>query len=91
VTVESSADPRDAEIAELRERVRDLERQLADQASATARVVGEAQEKLYWLERWHVDLDRVMQRRGALRALDALRAVRKVVWRLRELKMRLRG
>lgn len=85
------ADPRDAELAALRARVEELERQLAEQAARTAGTVAEAQEKLYWLERWHVDLDRVMARPGAVPTLEAVRSLRGVVRRGRKLKRRLLG
>jgi uncharacterized coiled-coil protein SlyX len=83
--------PQEAEIATLRARVADLESQLAAQQQATAALVAEAQEKLYWLERWHVDLDRVMRKPGALRALEALRSARQLVWKGRRLKRRFLG
>jgi hypothetical protein len=91
VSAEPTTDPREAEIAALRARVAELEGQLEAQAQATTKLVAEAQEKLYWLERWHVDLDRVMRKPGAIRALDALRTVRKAVWRIKLLKRRLVG
>jgi uncharacterized coiled-coil protein SlyX len=65
-----------SEVELLRARVAELEEQLAAQARATNRIVAEAQEKLYWLERWHVDLDRLMGRPGALQALELLRSLR---------------
>jgi uncharacterized coiled-coil protein SlyX len=79
------------ELVALRARVAELEAQLAEQQQRTAALVAEAQEKLYWLERWHIDLDRVMRKPGAIQALDALRGTRKVVWRLIKLKRRLLG
>jgi hypothetical protein len=91
VTAEPTTDPREAELAALRARVAELEDQLARQQQATAALLAEAQEKLYWLERWHVDLDRVMRKPGAIQLLDAVRGVRTVVWRLRKLKRRLLG
>jgi uncharacterized coiled-coil protein SlyX len=91
VTAEPTTDPREAELAALRARVAELEDQLAQQAQATAGLVAEAQEKLYWLERWHVDLDRVMRKPGAVQVLDALRNARRVVWKGRLLKRRLLG
>lgn len=83
-------DARDAEIAELRSRVTELEHELAEQSRRTARLVAESQEKLYWLERWGVDLDRVMKRRGAVQVLEAARRVRGVLWMVKRLKRRLR-
>lgn len=79
------------ELVALRQRVADLERQLAEQARATNVVQARAQEKLYWLERWHVDLDRVMARPGALAALEAARRARAGFRAVRRLKRRLAG
>lgn len=89
MTAEPTTDPREAELAALRARVAELEAQLARQQQDTAALVAEAQEKLYWLERWHVDLDRVMAKPGAVQALDTLRGARRIVWALRKLKRRL--
>jgi hypothetical protein len=87
----TTADPRDAEIADLRARVAGLEQQLARKDAETAQLVATAQEKLYWLERWYIDLDRVMAKPGAVQALDALRSVRGLTWKARKLKRRLLG
>ncbi|HEU4974699.1 MAG TPA: hypothetical protein VFT50_06380 [Baekduia sp.] len=91
MTAEPTTDPREAELAALRAHVAELEAQLAEQTRTTARLVADAQEKLYWLERWHIDLDRLMARPGAIPALNALRRVRQVVWWLRVRKRRLLG
>jgi len=84
-----TTDPRDREIAALRSRVAELEAELHDQAARTAGLVAEAQEKLYWLERWHVDLDKLMAKPGAVPALDALKRVRGVARGAKKLKRRL--
>ena len=84
-----TGDPRDAELAALRARVAELEAELHDQAARTAGLVAEAQEKLYWLERWHVDLDKLMAKPGAVPALDALKRVRGVVRSAKRIKRRL--
>ena len=79
------------ETAALRARVIELERRLAEQSRTTNAIVARSQEKLYWLERWHVDLDRVMAKPGAVPALEAAKRVRGAVRRLRRLKRRLAG
>src|SRR4051812_16416493 len=89
LTAASGASPQDDELAALRARVAELEAQLAEKDRATARLVAESQEKLYWLERWHVDLDRVMRKPGALRALEGLRTLRQQIWKLRRAKRRI--
>jgi hypothetical protein len=91
VSAEPATDPREAEIAALRTRVAELEAQLARRDAETAQLVASSQEKLYWLERWHVDLDRVMAKPGAIPLLDAVRSVRGVSWKLRKAKRKLLG
>lgn len=76
-------------MAALHARVAVLEAELAEQARRTASIVAEAQEKLYWLERWQVDLDVVMRKPGAVPALEALKRVRSLARQLRKLKRRL--
>jgi len=79
------------EVAALRARVAELEALLAEQARATNALVARSQEKLYWLERWHVDLDTVMRKPGAEQLLEAVKAVRSGFRRIRATKRRLFG
>ena len=51
-------DERDAEIEALRAQVAELERRLARQAAEANAAIAAAQARAYWLDRWHVDLDR---------------------------------
>jgi hypothetical protein len=78
-----------AEIECLRARVAALEAELAEQAARSSRVVAEAQERLYWLERWHVDLNALMRRRGAEEARAAFRGIRWFARAPRRIKRRL--
>lgn len=78
-----------SEVVALRARVAELETELQAQSRRTALVIAEAQEKLYWLERWQIDLDKVMSKPGAIPLLDALKAVRGLLRRLKFLKRRL--
>ncbi len=55
----------------------------------TNRSVAEAQERVYWLDRWHLDLNALMRRRGASEFRAGLRAVRKVMRGLRRVKRKL--
>lgn len=80
-----------AEIAALRARVAELEAQLAEQSRATNALVARSQEKLYWLERWHVDLDALMARPGAEPALELVKKLRGGVRGVRRLKRRVTG
>lgn len=77
------------EIARLRERVAALEQELVEQSARTHRVVAQAQERLYWLDRWHVDLNALMRRQGAAEFRAVVRAVRKVTRGLKKVKRRL--
>lgn len=79
------------EIEVLRARVAELEAQLEQQTRATNALVARSQEQLYWLERWHIDLDRVMSRRAAQQALEALKKVRGLVRAARRQKRRVVG
>lgn len=90
-TAPPSADHRDQELEELRARVHELEAELAEQARRSAAIVARSQEKLYWLERWHVDLDTVMAKPGAVPALEALKTVRSGARSVKRFQRRLRG
>lgn len=73
------------EIEALRAQVAALEAQLAETEAWANRAVAEAQEKTYWLDRWHVDLNKLMRRESADRIRAAARALRAVVRRVRHL------
>jgi hypothetical protein len=78
-----------SELERLRARVAALEAELLEiQARANAAVAA-AQEKAYWLERWHVDLNALMQKPGAAEFRALLRFARSIARRFRRLKRRL--
>jgi hypothetical protein len=77
------------EIERLRARVAALEAELVEQAARVERAVADAQERTYWLDRWHLDLNALMQKPGAEEARRLLRLVRAVVRRLRVMRRRL--
>lgn len=79
------------EIERLRARVAQLEQELVDQAERTNRIVAEAQERAYWLDRWHVDLNALMRKPGAAQFRALLRAVRKVVRGAKQAKRKVTG
>jgi hypothetical protein len=80
----------EAENERLRARVAALEAELVEvQARANAAVAG-WQERAYWLDRWHLDLNALMRRPGAMQLLGVVRALRGVYWRLKRLARRLR-
>jgi ABC-type transporter Mla subunit MlaD len=69
---------RDDELQELRARVTSLERERSEAIARANAAVAAAQDKSYWLDRWNVDLNGLMRRRGASEARAALRALRAV-------------
>jgi hypothetical protein len=80
-----------AEVEQLRGRIAELEAQLLDVEEWANRTVAAAQERVYWLDRWHLDLNALMERRGAseFRALlRSIRAVYRVLLRARRRVLR---
>ena len=75
----------------LRERVAALEAELVEVQARTNAAIGQWQERAYWLDRLHLDLNRLMERPGANELRLALRAVRTVFWRMRAIKRRFLG
>lgn len=66
------------EIERLRTRLSSLEDELVEVQARTDAAVAHWQERAYWLERWHLDLNALMRRRGAMEALGAIRVLRSV-------------
>jgi hypothetical protein len=79
------------EVEVLRARVAALEQELVEVTARANAAVAAAQDRAYWLDRWHLDLNALMARPGAAQFRAALRAVRSVVWFLKRLSRRLRG
>jgi hypothetical protein len=80
------------ELERLRARVAALEAELVEQAERTERIVAEAQERTYWLDRWHLDLNPLMRRGAIARPLDtAFRAARKLRRGVQKVRRRLLG
>lgn len=73
----------DSEVEALRARVAQLETELADQAARTNAAVAAAQARAYWLDRWHLDLNALMEKPGAEEFRVLLRTVRAVVRKTR--------
>ena len=69
---------------ELRRRLETLEAERHDEIARAHAALAAAQDKSYWLDRWGVDLNALMRRRGAGELLTVLRAARLVLRRLRE-------
>jgi uncharacterized protein YlxW (UPF0749 family) len=79
----------EAENERLRARLTTLEEELVEMQARTNAVVGEWQERAYWLDRLHIDLNKLMERPGANEVRLALRAVRSMFWRFKRIKRRL--
>jgi hypothetical protein len=77
------------EIEFLRARVEELESELLAAQERANAAVAEWQERAYWLDRLHIDLNAVMERPGANQLRFALKAVRAAYWQLKLIKRRL--
>lgn len=78
-----------AELEALRARVAQLEAERAEQIAAANRAVAAAQERAYWLDRWHLDLNALMAKPGAAEFRGAIRIARGVIRRARLLKRKI--
>jgi hypothetical protein len=74
--LENQSSELQAENERLRTRVAALEAELVEVQARTNAVVAQWQERAYWLDRWHVDLNALMRRPGASEFRAALRAIR---------------
>ena len=91
-TEDKTSDERElrSENERLRAQVDALEAELVDvQASANA-AVARWQERAYWLDRWHVDLNELMRKPGASEFRGAVRGARTVVRGLRQARRSLK-
>ena len=79
------------ELVALRLRVAELERERAEQIARANAAVAAAQERAYWLDRWHIDLNALMEKPGAAEFRAAVRVVRAVLRRAKKLKRQLLG
>jgi hypothetical protein len=87
----SSEERLQAENERLRSRVATLEAELVEVQARANAAVAEWQERAYWLDRLHIDLNSLMRRPGANEVRVTLRAVRAIYRRLMRLKRRVLG
>jgi hypothetical protein len=73
----------------LHARVSALESELVEVQARANAAVAHWQERAYWLDRLHIDLNALMRRPGANQLRLALKAVRAIYWRLKLIKRRL--
>ena len=78
-----------SEIEVLRRRLAQLEAENAELAARANAAVAAAQDKTYWLDRWGLDLNRLMERKGAEELRTVVRGLRAVYRRGVLLKQRL--
>ena len=86
----SSEDQLQTENERLQARVAALEAELVETQARTNASVAQTQERVYWLDRWHLDLNALMRRPGAAELRGALRGMRAVSRAIRRAKRRLR-
>ncbi len=73
----------------LRGKIDALERELVEQAAQANAAVAEAQERTYWLDRWNLDLNALMERRGAAELRGVVRVARGALRSARRAQRRL--
>jgi len=87
-----SLEVEEGDVQRLRERVAELESELATQAARTNAVVAEAQRRTYWLDRFELDLDvtlaRAPVRFALMGALGAVRRIRRLRGHIRRMRGR---
>jgi hypothetical protein len=82
-------DTKDQEIERLYARIEQLERERAEQAALCNAAIAAAQGRAYWLDRWHIDLNRLMANPWGGRFRALMRALRTPVRAVRRSKRRL--
>jgi hypothetical protein len=82
----SSDQSLEAENELLRSRVAALEAELVEVQARTDAAVAQWQERAYWLDRWHLDLNALMRKPGAAELRAGVRAVRSVMRAFRRAK-----
>jgi hypothetical protein len=88
---QSQTESREAENERLRARIAALEEELVETQARANAAVAKWQERVYWLDRWHLDLNALMRRPGASEFRAGLRAFRAVTRAFRRVSRRLRG
>ena len=79
------------ELERLRARVATLEAELVEVQARADAAVAHWQDRAYWLDRLHIDLNALMRRPGANQLRLTLKAARALFWRLKLIARRLRG
>jgi hypothetical protein len=74
--VSAGLPPNSNELEELRARILALETELLGLEASANCAVAEAQEKTYWLDRWRIDINAIMDRNATRHVLAATRRAR---------------
>jgi hypothetical protein len=77
LAVSGPAVEQESEVEALRARVAELERELADRTERANAAVAAAQDRLYWLDRWRIDPNRVLGSRLGQRVFVIARQARR--------------
>jgi hypothetical protein len=85
-----STDPQTdkGELESLRRRVADLERELTERTERANAAIAAAEDKSYWLDRWGIDLNALMRKRGAAEMRAGVRAARAIYRGVYDLRAR---
>jgi hypothetical protein len=74
--VRAEIPPTSDELERLRARVIALEAELLEVEAGANRAVADAQERTYWLDRWRIDINAIMDRNAMQHVLEAARRAR---------------
>ena len=85
LAVSGAAVDSQAEVERLRARVAELERELAERTERANAAVAAAQDRVYWLDKWRIDPNRVLGSAAGRRAFDTAQQIRRVIAKLRRL------
>src|SRR3954452_12533841 len=75
-----------SELESLRARIESLERELIERTERANAAVAAAEDRVYWLDRWRVDLNRLMRHPAAGRVQALMRALRVGYRKAREVR-----
>lgn len=84
------ADELKTENERLRSRISALESELAEQSARANAAVARAEHRVYWLDRWHLDLNALLSRPGARHVPALIDGLRRTRHRLQRLRRRLK-
>jgi hypothetical protein len=89
VVPNEEAQATDSEVLRLRAQVVALENELVDSTARANDAIARAQERTYWLDRWNLDLNTLMERRGAAELRGLMRVARSGVRATKRARKRL--